>query len=283
MAYNPTTTGNGVTDTGTTRVTLSNDSTGQVVANGNVAAAATDSGNPVKVGGKYNLTQPTYTNGQRGDLQLDANGNLRATVIGTTGSGNTDNTSSSGGFLSTNSYMMISNSLNWDRVRTANIAAATTGTGLLGAGILGFDGTNYRRILTDTAGNLLQAVNLAPTTTGDTGAKTTTGNGATQTNVNARGANILFNVGTVSGTSPTCVFKVQSSSDGGTTFFDIPNATTTTVTASGVFMLSVYPGNTALTNQSVSYPLGRTWRVVWTIGGTTPSFTITNIQVGYIV
>jgi hypothetical protein len=27
--------------------------------------------------------------------------------------------------------------------------------------------------------------------------------------------------------------------------------------------------------------LPRTWRLVWTIGGTTPSFTITNVQVTY--
>lgn len=45
-----------------------------VYADGGVASAATDSGNPVKVGGKYNLTPPTLTDGQRGDLQQDANG-----------------------------------------------------------------------------------------------------------------------------------------------------------------------------------------------------------------
>lgn len=44
---------------------------------GNVAAGATDSGNPVKVGGKYNATAPTYTDGQRGDVQLDNKGNVK--------------------------------------------------------------------------------------------------------------------------------------------------------------------------------------------------------------
>lgn len=43
---------------------------------GNVASGATDSGNPVKAGGVYNTALPTLTNGQRGDLQLDANGKL---------------------------------------------------------------------------------------------------------------------------------------------------------------------------------------------------------------
>lgn len=42
------------------------------------------------------------------------------------------------------------------------------------------------------------------------------------------------------------------------------------------------PGVTVAANAAVSYPLPRTWRVVWTIGGTTPSFTITGIQVSYI-
>ncbi len=42
---------------------------------GNIAASATDAGNPVKIGGKFNTTPPTLTNGQRGDLQLDSVGN----------------------------------------------------------------------------------------------------------------------------------------------------------------------------------------------------------------
>lgn len=47
---------------------------------GNAASGATDSGNPVKVGGKYNASAPTLTDGQRGDLQLDVNSNLRSTL-----------------------------------------------------------------------------------------------------------------------------------------------------------------------------------------------------------
>lgn len=82
---------NGISDAGTQRVTLSSDSTGQVIARGNVASGATDAGNPVKVGGVYNSAAPTLTTGQRGDLQLDASGNLKVasgatqTVTGTVG------------------------------------------------------------------------------------------------------------------------------------------------------------------------------------------------------
>lgn len=43
---------------------------------GTVASGATDSGNPVKVGGVYNSTKPTLTDGQRGDLQLNSRSDL---------------------------------------------------------------------------------------------------------------------------------------------------------------------------------------------------------------
>ncbi len=55
---------------------------------GGVAAAATDSGNPIKMGGKHNTTLPTYTNGQRGDIQLASNGAL--IISGSIASGSTD-------------------------------------------------------------------------------------------------------------------------------------------------------------------------------------------------
>ena len=49
---------------------------GMQSAIGNAASGATDSGNPVKVAGKYNSTVPTFTDGQRGDLQISSRGNL---------------------------------------------------------------------------------------------------------------------------------------------------------------------------------------------------------------
>lgn len=44
-----------------------------------VASGTADSGNPVKIGAKYNSVLPTLVNGQRGDLQIDANGRLLTT------------------------------------------------------------------------------------------------------------------------------------------------------------------------------------------------------------
>jgi len=47
---------------------------------GGVASGATDAGNPIKIGGVYNTTPPVFTNGQRGDAQIDVNGNLLETL-----------------------------------------------------------------------------------------------------------------------------------------------------------------------------------------------------------
>ena len=44
---------------------------------GTVASGAADSGNPVKVGGIYHASTPTFADGQRGDLQLDSSGNTK--------------------------------------------------------------------------------------------------------------------------------------------------------------------------------------------------------------
>ena len=45
-----------------------------------VASGSADSGNPVKVGGVYNATPPTLDDGDRGDLQMDVNGNEKVTL-----------------------------------------------------------------------------------------------------------------------------------------------------------------------------------------------------------
>lgn len=47
-----------------------------VTATGNIASGSSDSGNPLKIGGVFNTTQPTFTTGQRGDLQLTARGGV---------------------------------------------------------------------------------------------------------------------------------------------------------------------------------------------------------------
>lgn len=48
----------------------------RVIATGNAASEDPDSGSPIKVGGKYNSTQPTATNADRVDLQVTSRGAL---------------------------------------------------------------------------------------------------------------------------------------------------------------------------------------------------------------
>lgn len=93
---------------------------------GNVAAGAVDSGKPVKIGGVYNTTAPTYTNTQRGDLQIDARGNLKTLTTASlvTGSDARVNivglvaadSGSGSGLLASAPYLLNSSNV-WDRQR----------------------------------------------------------------------------------------------------------------------------------------------------------------------
>lgn len=166
---------------------------------------------------------------------------------------------------------------------SADGLANPTVTKIDATGLL-FNGTTWDR----ARGNTI-------VTMGDTGAKTATFNGATQTNHNARGAYITLAVGTVSGTTPTLSVQLQVSYDG-TNFVNLGPASAN-LTATGTVLIAIYPSNLSqaagvtpanLSNgatQSVfiNAPLPRTWRLVYTIGGTTPSFTFTNAYAAYVL
>lgn len=51
---------------------LASPSGNSIPVGGDVDAGSADSGSPAKVGGKYNATLPTLTDGNRGDIQLDS-------------------------------------------------------------------------------------------------------------------------------------------------------------------------------------------------------------------
>lgn len=53
---------------------------GNGTVEGNVPSGAVDGGNPVKIGGVYRATQPTFTDGQRVDAQFDIHGNQLVTL-----------------------------------------------------------------------------------------------------------------------------------------------------------------------------------------------------------
>lgn len=103
---------------------------------GNVASGATDVGNPVKIGGVFNTTPPTLTNGQRGDAQLDLNGDLRVAPVYPGGVAAFDGFSNSSvaqprttgahtGLLLPLSGGFIFNGSTWDRQRSIQGAAGS--------------------------------------------------------------------------------------------------------------------------------------------------------------
>jgi hypothetical protein len=132
---------------------------------------------------------------------------------------------------------------------------------------------------------------------GDAGTKTVTFNGAAQTNFNARGAIITVVLGAVSGTAPTLSVQLSISIDGGVAWLTLGPAMTALNGSSQVATLLVYPANMsqaagatpanivsgASQTQALNLPLPRTWRLVYTIGGTTPSFVISQVAVNYIL
>lgn len=94
-----------------------------VIATGNAASAAADSGNPVKIGGKVDTTLPTYTDGQRANLQMDVRGKAYVT-IGNGGNSQVvaavvaqaDALANTNG-LAANAATYVYNGVTWDRVR----------------------------------------------------------------------------------------------------------------------------------------------------------------------
>jgi hypothetical protein len=134
-------------------------------------------------------------------------------------------------------------------------------------------------------------------TTGDTGTKTASFNGATQTSYEGLGALITALLGTVSGTTPTLAIQLQWSPDGsGTTWLNIGPAMTALTATGQTGLIAIFPANlsqsagaapavltTGATQQVIlNCPLPRTWRLVYTIGGTTPSFALTAVYVNYM-
>lgn len=116
---------------GTTWDRLRGDTTGLFTV-GNVAAAAADSGNPVKVGGVFSTSLPSLTNGQRGNIQLSGNGLITPFAGATTPVDGLSNTSvaasigianSTSTALAFRSLGVVFNGTSWDRMR-----GDTTGT-----------------------------------------------------------------------------------------------------------------------------------------------------------
>lgn len=89
------------------------------------------------------------------------------------------------------------------------------------------------------------------------------------------GGVFFLDVSARSGTTPTLDVKFQYKDPISSNYVDIPGASFTQKNATGTDTLTIYPGVVATANRSVSLVLPDEVRAVWTIGGTTPSFTFT--------
>lgn len=113
-------------------------------------------------------------------------------------------------------------------------------------------------------------------------ARTATTNSTDMENRGARGVRLFLAVTAASGTTPTLDVKVQVKDPINDTYIDVPGGAFTQKTTTVTDELTIYPGVTVSANRAVSWPLSQKWRVVATIGGTTPSFTF-SLAACYIV
>ena len=141
-----------------------------------------------------------------------------------------------------------------------NVANPTVGV-LANAQLL-FNGATWDR----NRGNVNQVVEASA-------ARTTSVAGATVTNYNSRALLIHFKISAITGTSPTIVPKLQWSPDNGTTWIDVPGAAFASLNAVGDYVMQVGLDVVAAANAAVNFPLPRTLRMYYTIGGTSPSIT----------
>lgn len=194
---------------------------------GNVASAATDSGNPVKVGGKYNLTIPTFTDGQRADLQVDSRGYLRTGIFD----------SGSAGSLAAG----------------VNTPAVGRSAGVAGVYSLAFP------MLINPAGTADPLRGTSALTVLASGARTTTQTQPDATNYNHRGIRVIIDV-TSPGTG-SITLTVQGKDANGIYYTLLTGAAITTTSTN---QYEVFPGSPVTANATVNSFLPRTYRTVVT-------------------
>lgn len=146
------------------------DTKGNSFVVGNVASGATDAGNPAKVGGRFNTTPPTVTDGQRVDWQFGTRGAGRVELFApnTTNSpvynsvAISDTASNTVTAMSVTNFPYTFNGTTWDRVRSAILGTNSTGTGIQAVGLLAqLDDTSPTTITENQFGNVRMTGNRA--------------------------------------------------------------------------------------------------------------------------
>lgn len=227
------------------------DSSGAAYFVGNVASGAADSGNPVKVGGKYNATPPTLTDGNRGDVQVDSRGNVRMSIVGgnaavpaVVGNPGTDGYAALDGPW-VNGQLQMFNGSTWDRARTIAIGDGAASTGIHAAGLIGYNGSTYDRLRTANTGILQQQGANATAVTGSWTSATALNTAVT---VPCAGmTTVVFSL--VQGTTITGGVVTFEGDDGSGTWFPLP-ATRETVSPNVI---------------DLTYTLVASTNVAWTV------------------
>lgn len=108
-------------------------------------------------------------------------------------------------------------------------------------------------------------------------ARTTSGNSDDFTELSEIGSIFYLNITAASGTTPTLDLRLQARIAAGV-YIDVPGASFSQKTTTGLDSLAIHPALTPVANRAVSQVLPTTYRWVWTIAGTTPSFTFTIVE-----
>lgn len=107
-------------------------------------------------------------------------------------------------------------------------------------------------------------------------ARTTSSNSGTLSNdIKAKGIHIVLDISAASGTTPTLDVTLERFDQVAAKWVAMPGAAFAQKTGTGTDDLTIYPGIAETANRSVSDVLTEDYRLAWTIGGTTPSFTFT--------
>jgi hypothetical protein len=103
-------------------------------------------------------------------------------------------------------------------------------------------------------------------------ARAASGAGVTGANITGTGILVYTNITAVTGTTPTLILNLQVQDPVSLLWVNVPGVVFPTRTAVGLFATVIYPGVVA-TADVINMPVPRVYRLAWTIGGTTPSFT----------
>jgi hypothetical protein len=234
--------GHVIADSGsTTAVTQATASNLNAQVVGSTASGATNSGNPVKVGGPFNTTQPTVTNGQTVDAQMTARG---AQIVApgvdgfavTANAGTNLNTSAlaleTGGNLATLAGAVSSAKV---QANTSQIngVAPSMGNGVSGTGV------QRVTLASDSTGQVVLAAGSAiiGTITPPTSSTATLSNvAASVTSVTILASNASRKGGSVYNDSSSAMYLKQGTSASTTSFsFKIPANTLYEINASIVY------------------------------------------------